>query len=402
MIAIMTVLKKMLILSLFVLSCHNVSKKSENQITTFSLKELPKLTTLKLSDLGLIDIKYIPLETNEQSMISGTNDLITGNKLIVGEGFYLVKYFKTILEYQSDGSFVARIGTVGRGPNEFLVPHDVKVNEKTQYIYVLAGWQKKFFVYSKNGELIRTFQIPFFSSEFSFFENEILCYSVNHVGNIENSYNLIDTNGRILKSFPNKYPFNNRNPYAISGENLFYHFDEQLFKKEVYSDTVYCFENKDFKPHLIIQVGNKLISPQARSEFDGLDLGKNYISPLNLFEFGDYVYYDFVYKIELPDDVLIYSYIGSKTNNIQALFNKSDGIINDLDGGPSILPRTIKDDNTIIALIDALKLRNHVMSEEFRNSKPLYPEKKKELEKLANRIKETDNPVLVLVSLKKY
>ncbi len=40
------------------------------------------------------------------------------------------------------------------------------------------------------------------------------------------------------------------------------------------------------------------------------------------------------------------------------------------------------------------------MSEEFRNSKLVYPEKKKELEKIAYSLKETDNPVLVLVRLK--
>jgi hypothetical protein len=51
-------------------------------------------------------------------------------------------------------------------------------------------------------------------------------------------------------------------------------------------------------------------------------------------------------------------------------------------------------------LIDAIDLKNHVASEAFKKSKPLYPEKKKELEKLANSLKETDNPVLVLVRLK--
>ena len=397
----MTVLKKILILSLFVLSCNNVSKMSENQITTFNLTELPKLTPLKLSDLGFIDIEYIPLETNEQSIISGTNDLIGGNKLIVGTGFYLVKYFKTILKFQSNGSFVARIGTLGRGPNEFLVAHDVDVDEINQNIYVLAGWQKKFFVYSDNGKLIRTFQIPFFSNEFSFFEKEILCYSENHMGNIENSYNLIDTNGVIIKSFPNRYPFKNHDAHSTSGENLFYHFDKQLFKKEVYSDTVYCYENEGFKPHLVIQVGNKLMTPQARSEFEGLYLVKNYISPLNLFEFGDYVYYEFVYKFALPDDVLIYSFIGSKKNNFRAIINTGQGIINDLDGGPNILPKTIKDNITIIALVDALQLKTHVSSKAFINSTPKYPEKKKELEKLANSLKATDNSILILVKLKK-
>jgi hypothetical protein len=394
----MTNLKYLLFLSLFILSCKS---QDNNQITTFNIKELPKIAEVKISDLGFVDIEYIPLETNEQCMISGTNDLITGNELIVGERFYLVKYFKTILKFQTDGSFVARIGTVGRGPNEFLVAHDVDVDEKNQYIYLLSGWQKKFLVYSETGELIRTFQIPFYSNEFSFVENGILCYSENHMGNIDNSFNLVDTNGIIIKSYPNKYPFNINDAHNISHEILFYHFDKRLFKKEVYSDTVYFYENEDFKPHLVIQVGNKLITPKARSEFDGLYIAKNYIKPLNLFEFGDYVYYEFVYKFALPDDVLIFSFIGSKKNNFQVIINTGKGIINDLDGGPNILPKTIKDDSTIISLVDALQLKTHVASEDFKNSKPIYPEKKKELEKLANSLKETDNPVLMVVRLKK-
>jgi hypothetical protein len=56
---------------------------------------------------------------------------------------------------------------------------------------------------------------------------------------------------------------------------------------------------------------------------------------------------------------------------------------------------------TLISWIDAIKLKAHVTSETFLNSTPKYPEKKKELEKLANSLKETDNPVLMLVKLKK-
>ncbi len=46
------------------------------------------------------------------------------------------------------------------------------------------------------------------------------------------------------------------------------------------------------------------------------------------------------------------------------------------------------------------KLKNHVAANAFRSSRPKYPEKKQKLEKLANSLKETDNPVLVLISLK--
>jgi hypothetical protein len=322
-------------------------------------------------------------------------------KIIAGKKFYILKRHNTILKFRESGQFVTRIGTVGRGPNEFTVAHDADVDEKSQEIYLLARWQKKFFVYSEGGQLIRTFPLLISPNKFSFFGNNILCYSENHMGDIENSFDLLDSSGLIKISFPNKYPFKNHDAYGIDHENLFYHFDNRLFKKEVYSDTVYELENMNFKPRMVIAVGEKLITPKARSEFDGLYLGKNFIYPFKLFEFGDYVYYEFMYRIVIPDDVLIYSFIGSKKDNFQALIKTDQGIINDLDGGPSILPRTVKDDNTIIAMVDAMKFKKHIASEEFRNSKPKYPEKKKELEKLASSLKETDNPVLVLVRLKK-
>ena len=380
--------------------CKNVKYVDDSAIVTFDLKELPKISNLKLTDLGFVDIEYIPLETNEQSMISGTDDLILRNKLVIGERDYLIQRLSTILEFQTDGRFITRIGTIGRGPNEFTAAHDVNINETNQDIYLLARWQKKFFVYSENGKLIRTFQIPFSPSEFHFIEDKILCYSENHMGDIQNSYTLIDTNGKVIKNFPNKYPFKNHDAYGISAENLFYRFDNKLFKKEVYSDTIYLYDNENFTPHMVIQVGEKLLSPKARTEFDGFYLAKNYIIPLNLFEFGDYVYYEFVYKYVIPDDVLIFSFVGSKKNNFKAIINTGQGLTNDLDGGLNILPKTIKDGNTIIGWVDALKLKAHVASEVFKNSIPKYPEKKKELEKLAARLKETDNPVLVLVRLK--
>jgi hypothetical protein len=397
----MIILYRILILSLVALSCQIEQNKDKNRILTFDLKNLPKVTSIKLSDLGFVDIEYIPLESNEKGMISGTDDLITRNKLVIGERNYLMQRFSTILEFKTDGKFITRIGTVGRGPNEFTAAHDVNIRETNQEIYLLARWQKKFFVYSENGKLIRTIQIAFLPSEFRFIDDKILCYSENHMGDIQNSYTLIDTNGKVIKNFPNKYSFKNHDAYGIWAENLFYRFDNKLFKKEVYSDTIYLYNNENFKPHMVIHVGEKLITPKARTEFDGFYLAKNYISPLNLFEFGDYVYYEFVYRFVIPDDVLIFSFIGSKNNNFRALINTGQGLTNDLDGGLNFLPKTIIDDNTVVGWVDALRLKAHVATEAFKNSKPKYPEKKKDLEKLANSLKETDNPILMIVRLKK-
>ena len=397
----MVVLLRILIISLIALSCQSEQNKDKNKIVTFDLKERPKLSTVKLSELGFIDIEYIPLETKESSFISWSNNPLGRGKIRFGGRFYIVKNANNILKFRDNGLFEKKIGTVGRGPNEFLVSHDVQVDEQNQEIYLLARWQKKFFVYSENGNLIRTFQIPFSPNEFNFLGNDILCYSENHMGDIKESYNLIDTNGRIIRSFPNKYPFKNHDAYGGGGENLFYKFGKRLFKKEVYSDTIYMYEKEDFKPHIVIQVGDKLLTPKVRSDYDGLYLAKNFISPMNLFEFGDFIYYEFFYEFNLGGDTKVYGFIGSKEKDIKIFFDQEQGIINDLDGGINIFPITTKDDNTIIALVDALLLKTHVASEAFKNSVPKYPEKKKELEKLAKSLKETDNPVLMIVSLKK-
>ena len=149
-----------------------------------------------------------------------------------------------------------------------------------------------------------------------------------------------------------------------------------------------------------MELGKGRLHAKVRSECDADEIGENYIQPMNFLEFGAFIYYAFIYKFELGD-VRIYGFIGSKQNNFQALFNLGEGIANDIDGGPNILPLTTKNDNTIISLIDALTLKKYIITEEFKKSTPKYPEKKKELEKLANSLKETDNPVLMIVRLKK-
>jgi hypothetical protein len=384
-----------LIIAFFEIGCQNLNNKDKNQIITFNLNELPRITNIKLSDLNFVDIEYIPLESNEHCMIPMINDII------VGDSYFLTHFFSKIYKFQTNGSFITKIGTEGRGPNEFTIVHDVDIDKKNHYIYLVSGWQKKFYIYSEGGEFIRTFQCPHRTTDFRVTEDGILCYNINSFADVETSYNLIDIDGRIIKNFPNKYLWHlvQRDTYVFEFENIFYRFNNRLFKKEVYSDTVYVFENIDFKPHLVIELGKRLITTKARSNSSPEQIMDNFIAPINLFEFGDFIYYEFIVSLNNHREQL--SFIGSKKNDFQVLVDPEKDIINDLDGGPNIWPKAIKDDNTVISWIDAINIKNHVSSEAFKNSTPKYPEKKKELEKIANNLKETDNPVLMMVRLKK-
>ena len=393
----MKLFRKIIIILLIITSCQNSNPKAENPIIKFDLKKLPKITNVKLSDLGFVDIEYIPLETNETCMISYIMDIK------FGKGFFLVQSFNKIIRFQDDGLFTTKIGTEGRGPNEFTHIHDFDIDKKNQNIYLVSAWQKRFFVYSDHGEFIRTFQCPQSNTSFKTSEDGILCYNINSFANVESSYNLIDNNGRIIKSFPNKYPWKlvQSGTAIFDHENIFYRFNNRLLKKEIYSDTVYLFDNMNFKPYLVIEQGEKLLTTKARSDFNSEYLFENFITQNNLFEFGDYIFYEFGYGYKIGHKNFYYGFIGSKKEGFQTLISEENGITNDLDGGPNIWPKTIKDGKTIIGWIDAIQLKTHIASEAFKNSKPNYPEKKKELEKLANSLKETDNPVLMLVRLKK-
>jgi hypothetical protein len=386
---------KSLLISAILISCKNSNTQNEGQLKTFDLKVLPDLTSLKLSDLGATDIQYIPLETNEQSVISRIN------KILISKDYILTQSFANINMFRYDGSFVTKIGTVGRGPNEFTVAHDVDINLKDGSIYLVDGWQQKFLVFSKNGEFIRTFKSPLTAAiNFRFVKDGILSYNQNHMGIMENSFNLFDTTGAIIKDFPNKYPWERTVPnVAYQGENIFYRFDNQIYKKEMYCDTIYVYENRDFKPHLVIEMGSLRLSPGARTENTAEFIMHNFLAPMNLFEFGDYIYFEFIVPRNDKSEGL--SFIGSKKGNLRVLFDPEKDLINDLDGGPCIWPKTVWDDNTIISWVDAISLKTLVASEAFKSSTPKYPEKKIELEKLANRLKETDNPVLMIVYLKK-
>jgi hypothetical protein len=74
------------------------------------------------------------------------------------------------------------------------------------------------------------------------------------------------------------------------------------------------------------------------------------------------------------------------------------GIENDIDGGINFSPMYSPNERTLVSWFNAYDLKAHVASEAFRSSTPKYPERKHELEALANRLKDDDNPVLMVVT----
>jgi hypothetical protein len=361
---------------------------------------MPDISSLKLSEIGATEIEYIPLKTTAKTVIPQIGNII------FSKNYFLTKSSSSINMFRYDGTFVTEIGTNGRGPNEYIFASDIAIDPKNESIYIGDGRQSKFLVISKDGRVIKTFNSPQSGyMKFKFTGNGILCYFENNRGNIENSFILIDTTGKIIDKYPNKYPLESFDRgISYESEIIFYTFNNQIFKKEIYCDTIFLCDNKVFEPHLIIDVGGLRLTPDVRANTNGRSFSevsstlKKILLPSNLFEFSDFIYYQFATTINGKYDG--FSFIGSTKNNFKAVFPINEGIINDFDGGPNIWPRTVRDDNTIVSWIDAFELKKYISSDAFKNSKPQSPEKKKELEKLADSVKENDNPIMILIKVK--
>jgi len=387
---------KYLLINVVLMNYLIIPETTRAQIPTYKLQKVPEKSNIRLSEIGASKITYIPLETSTVSNIPYIS------RILFARDYLLTQQYTNINMFRLDGSFVTKVGTEGLRPDEFTVIHDIDINPINGAIYIVDGWQQKFLVYDKKGNFIKTFKYPLRAAlNFRITNDGVLCYNYNIMGNIIQSFMLLDTTGKIVKKFPNKYLWKRTgmiNNYFIKGENLFYRYNGRLIKKEMYSDTLYEFRNRNFKPYMVLNAGEFRLTPRIRTEPPD-SIEKKIYMPIILFECDSFVYYEFTIHIKDNNEPL--AFIVSKKNNSGITIDALKGLTNDLDGGPNIFPKTLKDNNTLVAWVDALQLKNHVASDEFKNSSPLYPEKKKELENLANSLKETDNPVLILVSLKK-
>ncbi len=363
----------------------------------FDLKEPYNVSEVKLSELGVTDIQYIPLQTDTNYILSSIQ------KLKVAESSFII--FDNSLQinrFGFDGMFINKIGKIGRGPGEFRAPSDFTIDNQNQRIFICPlENETQLYIYSLNGNYLYEIPCPNYTRKIYYSKMGILCWNDNMSGqkDVMDNLFLLDDKGNVIKKFVKKYNYSNTVfPNGFQEEFLMYEFNGNLYTKEIYSDTVFIFENDEFFPAFILDHGETTLSVEARErivdEKTMKEVNTQYSKEINLFEFSNYVYSEFLYHDEG------YGFIGSFDGEYKSFFNLEYGIINDIDNGPNIWFKSAKDNNTILSWINAFELKTHVASSEFKNSTPKYPEKKKALEQLANSLDENDNPVLMLVKLK--
>ncbi len=350
---------------------------------------------IKLSEIA-DDISYIILD---DSVPIG---FINSNIRCISNSIFFSVLDVGILEYNRKGEFKKKIGSIGRGPGEYTSYVDFTVDEKSGTVYI-RDRGGIIIAYSEMGTYSRSFSLPGIADHIRTIElkdSRIFVFNYLQFEGVKYSWIVLDTLGNIIDKKERSEPiFTSR----FSGSYGTYKYRDKLAYWNSYSDTVLSFS-----PDLSTEV-SLLITPGEhrlpKSEVD-VSVLSQYLHVWQIFETNRFFIITCTYK--KPSLILIEKNGGKSYRSYLEVERKgitSDmvgGLENDLDGGTKFLPKGYFEENGreyLIGLVEPVTLETRIAGSEFKNIIPKYPKKKEELERLADNLKDTDNPILVLVRL---
>lgn len=382
--------KKYLILIIsIIISCQEEKVKKNIEIEPYIGLHSDK----KLSDF-IDHIEYIPLETSPEYVLDGIMDIT-----YTGEVFITFDVSHCFV-FNQDGKFIKSIGKKGKGPLEYLTPHNGFFSPVNEHIYFPATNNNTIKEFSINGEWVSSNPNPDegFLHVRNISPSLFAGYKSNITGNAAWNLMIFNQHGDTLFTIPNHYKYKATSYNQFNDEAVFYYYDKSLYFKELYNDTIFQFhDDGTFTTHFVINSGKFKVPGDIKADFQTFlkTFSNNFFSINNILESSNYLIISYLHKKK--NNLL---FINKQTGNADNYNSKiNHGLLNDWDGGANFFPISIKE-NYLIQIVNIYELKQHVASDAFINSSPKYPKKKKELIQLANSLDENDNPMLMIVKLK--
>jgi len=379
-------------------------------------------------------IQYIPLETDSAPLRYCSLVDFKGENILVSDR-------SACILFNLQGRILARMGHKGKGPGEYSLITNIKFGHHNQ---IVIQEHIFFFVFDLNGIFLNRFKPdinPEVSNTGGVMQSWTLFNDSLFLGQIPNGSGLekykaafFNDQGKSVKMIEN-HIFLHYQKFYVSSTNSdadIFRIDGEIHFKEHNNDTLFRVTNQFvFKPVYYFDLG-KFGPPIAVRELPMKEMSiamRKYISINSLFETTQYIFLYGSFRDHSPAKrtvpVIYRSLDGSPVESwfysarMLGIYDKfteelvfaeplksddkltNDGLFNDFDGGVNFYPKFAVNDSTLAMGVDAYQLKEHVASKAFKNSTPKYPEKKKELQKLANNLSENDNPVLILCTFKK-
>ncbi len=352
-------------------------------------KSVDKVTSTNLSCIS-DNIIYIPLQTLPDILL---NSII--NIQICKSGIYICDG-EMVFKFSSIGNFIKIVGGIGNGPGEYVHPFLLAVNEEANTIFVNSE-NKGLLKYDLNGNYIDRYQ-NLGSITNLVYKRDKIYLNTNSFSKKESNIIVADNQLNVLQRFQKIQTIAGVFSFALK----LYCYNDEVYCKGPFNDTIYHICKEGLIPHTIIKLGkNQLPTDLSINDIitQNPEIMDKYFIHSNIIETGDFLFAELstLKAIEKVEQVKYLLY--NKIERTETILPRI-GFVNDINNGLPFVPRYLLNDSIYVDYVDANKLIEWVNSETFKTDMPKYPEKKEELEKLANSLKETDNPVLIMVRLK--
>jgi len=345
-------------------------------------------------------IEYIKLETNQDCLIRGIRECLFTDKLI------FISNRDHILKFSRGGKFLQKIGSPGRGPGEIDLIRTMSILPDKQIIIVQKNIREMLY-FSFDGKLIKTVKIPNVLYIKVIDDGRLIAYDAGADGSNINTFSLIKENGDIISAIRNYCTWEKTPGGVMMGGSYPMPFTSKgiWYFKDRYNDTIYTVISNKIIPSYEIIMGKFKLPDELRLERLGPDKMQVFMDKAS-----DYFHTSI---FEAADKLFIVSHCFGKGESKYLFYNKQEklgtlltgspnsitGFINDMDGGPDFWPIGNVNDNQVYKPLNIVSLKKGMENKpEEKTAK--HPDNKKALEKLISDSDISDNPILMIVTLK--
>lgn len=367
---------------------------------------LGKEQVIGLSQLAS-KVEYVKLETNKDCII-GRNPgfFFTDSIIFVGNSDHVLKFSR-------NGKFLGRIGKSGKGPEEIDILITLSIIPDKKLVVVQKDVPKKLMYFTFDGKFIKAVSIPRFGNLKVLNDERYIAYNSGDTGIDEYNFQLTNANRDNLSFVKNNDKWRNSAPMTLMIDypyfEPFYLYRSRCFLKSVYNDTVYYISGDKIVPKYFINLGKYKLPPELRPEKvwitdnDKKELllkKENECYYCNVSEASDKIFLT-TSNFKHNDTKFLLFYENNKSGNL--LINedrKSVGIVNDWDGGLDFWPKGNVNDNKVFMPVDVVNFQKALKKNKDKKGSIKYPEKQSQLQKIVFNSDITDNPILMVVTLR--
>jgi hypothetical protein len=300
----------LIICSILLVSCNRKqelplsSKKETIEIRDSDLKK-----NFKGSEI-FENVKLVPLETNDESIIGTVSKIVVVNNTI----YIFDTKSRSVLMFDKQGRYLNKIHKVGQGPNEYIDIEDFAVM-KNEDILVLDE-NKKLIQFNKNTTPSQTYKLPFYADAIECLNDSILIFNGSSFDDKVIVWDLHKerTIGTFLK-------FDPKTSARILKPLIKY--EDQVYFTYQYSSTIYNVTSQGIEEKWFIDFGNRNIKMEdLRQGVYGIYIPPSSSSSVyNFTETQKYIVFNF--QCDDLDDGYPYYVCYSKASKTKKIFSQS-------------------------------------------------------------------------------